>query len=39
VTARDKALTARAAGVDHRLARITPADRSELQRILLALLD
>src|SRR5687768_3224594 len=38
VTARDQALAALAAGFDHRLARITPADRSELQRILLALL-
>ncbi len=39
VTARDKALAALANGFDRRLARITPADRSELQRILLALLE
>jgi DNA-binding MarR family transcriptional regulator len=39
VTARDKALAALAAGFDRRLARITPADRSELERILLALLE
>jgi DNA-binding MarR family transcriptional regulator len=39
VTARDRALEALAAGFDRRLARITPADRSELQRILLALLE
>lgn len=38
-TARDRALAALAAGFDRRLARITPADRSELQRILLALLE
>ncbi|AGZ44040.1 MarR family winged helix-turn-helix transcriptional regulator [Actinoplanes friuliensis] len=39
VTARDQALKALAAGFELRLARITPADRSELQRILLALLE
>jgi DNA-binding MarR family transcriptional regulator len=39
VTARDRALVTLATGFDRRLARITPADRSELERILLTLLE
>lgn len=37
--ARDRALAALAAEFDRRLARIAPRDRTELQRILLALLE
>jgi DNA-binding MarR family transcriptional regulator len=37
--ARDRALTALATEFDRRLATITPRDRTELQRILLALLE
>ena len=37
--ARDRALAALATGFDRRLARIAPRDRTELQRILLALLE
>ena len=37
--ARDRAFAALANAFDRRLAKITPRDRNELQRILLALLD
>ncbi|MGW0579297.1 MarR family winged helix-turn-helix transcriptional regulator [Streptomyces sp. NPDC002920] len=37
--ARDRALSALAAEFDRRLARITPQDRTELQRILLEMLE
>jgi DNA-binding MarR family transcriptional regulator len=37
--ARDRALAALATEFDRRLARIAPRDRTELQRILLALLE
>jgi DNA-binding MarR family transcriptional regulator len=37
--ARDRALAALATEFDHRLARIAPRDRTELRRILLALLE
>lgn len=38
-TARDRSLAALAAEFDHRLARIAPQDRAELQRILLEMLE
>jgi DNA-binding MarR family transcriptional regulator len=38
-TARDRALTALAAEFDRRLAKITPRDRSEMQRILMTLVE